>query len=1215
MGLGHRKSGEKHKKGDEQYKGGFSDTISPGCSPSVSMSPEVTDREFEKQFEKFLRENVPDPKAQEAMRHMPKENKWKLIASADAMKSNSFKTDERLKRMESNISGNPSIEALESLKLDIDQSDSSVIDLFIKKVGFRSLLGLLVKYSLDEEGTNIPKKQNIVISILRSIINFKIFFTIFAKDPLAVKSSVLTLGSRDEEVREKALELLISLTATDTGSGPVVDYLETWALLNGKSNPLEFCLKFVERKERSTSVLYVCMFLNTLIQTSPLSTRSMLFKNFEDIKLMDKLIGLSKTYKLDLERRKLNRQNNKNANLDPTIRANEEEVMKRYENIMTQVSLLKKSKEEMDDEIKKMKDMDCSIDNFNKVVESLIYDMSNDLNKERFEETIRNLKYISSKVDKNSGGLTWRAIESISKMIADKVISVNKYMKSDEYKESPVTLTDDIWNILKLYGFDKPMVSLSDKSIVKGQHPIEELDNGRYSLSREYFKDLKDKAEVKYEEMAAKATSMTLSLESLQKENKELKTKITELTNELANSPKTANPSFDSMPKFMENGENKGPAMGAESSGPAMGKKPAMGGGPAMGKPAMSAEPATTGTGTPAMGKPAMGKPAMGKPAMGGGGMGKPAMGGGAGGGPAMGAPKMGGMGAPKMGGGMAMGAPKMGGMGGMGAPKMGGGGMGAPKMSMGAPVLMKKPTLPKKKNDRPDVRVKMINWEKIADMNVEKTFWKQYGTDDEVVPLDEIKKEFSLEAMDAMEQVSGESAAESAKISKHQALKIIDGTKSKNMSIALTRTRRTCEEIRDAVLNMDEKVLSKDHLESLEKNAIPDQEDINKVREYVESNPDDKDKLPLAERFVYIISSVPKFDQRIKNWAFSLSFESQVSTLTKELNVLTLVLTALKDSKKFKKFLRITLAIGNYMNGGTAKGGAYGFKLGTLASLRNCKDIHNKRTLLNYILDICYNEDKKSEVSEEWKDYEASVKEKGYDNLDLRDFHSAFLEESQPILGFIVEFSLFPDAKNIGIVENKKDMNELKNNFDNLKNTIDVIKLGDPSDPYVTYMEKFVDTNTSKMENAVRMSTEFDELFKSVCTEFGENTAVLTPSDLMDKMATFVHDCEISLNENNAEREKALMARKNSSKSESENKSKTGAASTAGEAATPSASQKTPTTSKVPAANTSNKFASADASYIAGVDGNDGGAGLLDDLMSALSDGDGFKTLRRRRH
>ena len=48
---------------------------------------------------------------------------------------------------------------------------------------------------------------------------------------------------------------------------------------------------------------------------------------------------------------------------------------------------------------------------------------------------------------------------------------------------------------------------------------------------------------------------------------------------------------------------------------------------------------------------------------------------------------------------------------------------------------------------------------------------------------------------------------------------------------------------------------------------------------------------------------------------------------------------------------LQLTLEIGNYLNGGTDRGGAYGFKLSSLQKLGKTKSVDGKMTLLNYVM------------------------------------------------------------------------------------------------------------------------------------------------------------------------------------------------------------------------------------------------------------------------
>jgi len=71
--------------------------------------------------------------------------------------------------------------------------------------------------------------------------------------------------------------------------------------------------------------------------------------------------------------------------------------------------------------------------------------------------------------------------------------------------------------------------------------------------------------------------------------------------------------------------------------------------------------------------------------------------------------------------------------------------------------------------------------------------------------------------------------------------------------------------------------------------------------------------------------------------------------------------------SDKFKKLLEFVLAVGNYLNGGTARGQAYGFKLEALKKLRDTKTADNQSTLLHYLVQLV--DSKNPEVSNFPKD------------------------------------------------------------------------------------------------------------------------------------------------------------------------------------------------------------------------------------------------------
>ena len=56
------------------------------------------------------------------------------------------------------------------------------------------------------------------------------------------------------------------------------------------------------------------------------------------------------------------------------------------------------------------------------------------------------------------------------------------------------------------------------------------------------------------------------------------------------------------------------------------------------------------------------------------------------------------------------------------------------------------------------------------------------------------------------------------------------------------------------------------------------------------------------------------------------------------------------ENNQLFHKWLEVILLFGNYLNGSSNRGGAYGFKLDTLAKLSEIKTSDNKKTLFYYI-------------------------------------------------------------------------------------------------------------------------------------------------------------------------------------------------------------------------------------------------------------------------
>jgi hypothetical protein len=83
----------------------------------------------------------------------------------------------------------------------------------------------------------------------------------------------------------------------------------------------------------------------------------------------------------------------------------------------------------------------------------------------------------------------------------------------------------------------------------------------------------------------------------------------------------------------------------------------------------------------------------------------------------------------------------------------------------------------------------------------------------------------------------------------------------------------------------------------------------------------------------------------------FKLSFNDRVKEVRPCLKVLRKAIDEVRNSKFLRDLLGVVLAIGNYMNGGTKRGQADGFKLDFIPKLMDTKDAHNQKSLMEYAI------------------------------------------------------------------------------------------------------------------------------------------------------------------------------------------------------------------------------------------------------------------------
>uniref|UniRef100_A0A8C2WGI6 Diaphanous related formin 1 n=1 Tax=Cyclopterus lumpus TaxID=8103 RepID=A0A8C2WGI6_CYCLU len=282
------------------------------------------------------------------------------------------------------------------------------------------------------------------------------------------------------------------------------------------------------------------------------------------------------------------------------------------------------------------------------------------------------------------------------------------------------------------------------------------------------------------------------------------------------------------------------------------------------------------------------------------------------------------------------------------------------PPFGMGGWGVPATPSLPyglqPKKEYKPEVQLKRANWSKIGPEDLsENSFWTKAkeGKFENNELFAKLTLAFSSqtksECVASKKEQDGGDEKKLLQKKKVKELKILDSKCSQNLSIFLGSFRVPYEEIKNAVLEVNEKVLTESMVQSLIK-LLPAAEQLSVLGEMK----DDYNDLAESEQFGVVMSGVKRLMPRLQATLFKLQFEEQLGNIKPDVVSVTAACEELSKSQTFTKLLEITLLVGNYMNAGSRNGKAFGFSISYLCKLRDTKSADLKQTLLHFLADVC---------------------------------------------------------------------------------------------------------------------------------------------------------------------------------------------------------------------------------------------------------------------
>ncbi|KAM8780020.1 disheveled-associated activator of morphogenesis 2 isoform 1-T2 [Rhynchonycteris naso] len=382
---------------------------------------------------------------------------------------------------------------------------------------------------------------------------------------------------------------------------------------------------------------------------------------------------------------------------------------------------------------------------------------------------------------------------------------------------------------------------------------------------------------------------------------------------------------------------------------------------------------------------------------------------------------------------------------------------------------------LRKKCVPQPSHPLKSFNWVKLNEERVPGTVWSEI--DDmqvfRILDLEDFEKMFSAyqrhqELITNPSQQKELGSTEDIYLAsrKVKELSVIDGRRAQNCIILLSKLKLSNEEIRQAILKMDEQEdLAKDMLEQLLK-FIPEKSDVDLLEEHKH----EIERMARADRFLYEMSRIDHYQQRLQALFFKKKFQERLVEAKPKVEAILLASRELTRSRRLKQMLEVILAIGNFMNKGQ-RGGAYGFRVASLNKIADTKSsIDRNISLLHYLIMI--------------------------------------LEKHFPdILNMPSELQHLPEAAKVNLAELEKEVGNLRKGLRAVEVELEYQQrqVREPSDKFVPVMSDFITVSSFSFSELEDQLTEARDKFSKALMHFGEQDSKMQPDEFFGIFDTFL--------------------------------------------------------------------------------------------------------------
>eukprot|EP01125_Pyxidicula_operculata_P000689 TRINITY_DN1065_c1_g5_i1.p1 TRINITY_DN1065_c1_g5~~TRINITY_DN1065_c1_g5_i1.p1 ORF type:complete len:1376 (-),score=371.31 TRINITY_DN1065_c1_g5_i1:464-4387(-) len=410
-------------------------------------------------------------------------------------------------------------------------------------------------------------------------------------------------------------------------------------------------------------------------------------------------------------------------------------------------------------------------------------------------------------------------------------------------------------------------------------------------------------------------------------------------------------------------------------------------------------------------------------------------------------------------------------------------GARGAP----GAPGLK----LPPKPVIKPNKKMRQFHWTTVHARKVAGTVWENLDETNIEIPSSLLEKFFG-EDPEAENAAANKSEADKKKVT---TLILLETKRWQNISIMLSRFS-DYKKVRTAILSLDDNVIGIDELHALNQ-FVPQPQEIEMLQPYsVEMPPN----LGNPERFFISIYDIPRLGNRLQSWLFSRLFRGRFVETSHSVDTIFNAVNEVKTSKLFLSLLKTVLAFGNYMNGGTARGQAYGFRLESLQKMMDIKSqTDSKMTLMHFIAEYLQNESDGSKQND--------------NNVVGTNTENGKKRTVIPLDELLLELKSLNPAQRLNLNALMLDVADLKEGINNVQTYVNTFQQNEEEkafnekdkDKLFKHMEYFLAENGATFQALSKKFEETQASFKQIVSFYGEDPKVVDCEDFFGLIYKFL--------------------------------------------------------------------------------------------------------------